>query len=111
MLRWRAAQARASVKRAVREIEALEARGPAGSLAMDARRLRIAELRKEAGVAESRILLLKAKQREMGLPRREGWYGATERFVETFLATEERSARVLLLQLRKQQAACATRTA
>ena len=49
------------------------------------------------------LLQLKKKQRELGLPRREGVYGSVARGVETFLASEERSARVLLSQLAKQQ--------
>lgn len=94
-IRWRTAQARSAVERATREINALEQLGTKDVLP------RISELRREAGLAESRIILLKMKQQQMGLPSRSGFLGDAARFFETFLATEERSARVLLSQLTK----------
>ena len=105
-LRWRTAQARSAVDRSQREIQALQARYAPGFLSdvqEQARVARIAELRKEAGLAESRIILLKEKQRSLGLPSRRGMYGDLARFAETFLAGEERSARVLLSLLSKQR--------
>ena len=103
-LRWRTAQARSIVERCTRETKALEARAvPGDAFAEDARRARLGELRQEAGVTEGRILLLKARQRRLGLPPRKGWVGDTTRLVETWLATEERSARVLLSLLRQQR--------
>ena len=103
-LRWRVAQARAAVDRSAREIKALEARAtPSDPLQREARELRLAQLRREAGVTESRILLLKQKQRQLGFARRAGWVGTASRFAETWLASEERSARVLLSQLLKQR--------
>ena len=92
-IRWRTAQSRSAVQRATREIRALERLG-SESVAP-----RIAELRLEAGLAESRIILLKQKQRQMGVPSRPGVVGDLLRFAETFLASEERSARVLLRAL------------
>ena len=101
-LRWRVAQSRASVDRATREIQALEALdAPLTEVEAEARGARIAELRREAGVAESRIILLKAKQRQLGFESRKGWVGEASRSAEKFLAGEERSARVLLSQLAK----------
>ena len=101
-LRWRVAQSRASVDRATREIQALEALdAPLTEVEAEARGARIAELRREAGVAESRIILLKAKQRDLGFESRKGWVGEASRSAEKFLAGEERSARVLLSQLAK----------
>ena len=103
-LRWRTAQARSIVERCTREIKALETRAaiaPGDAFAEEARRARLGELRQEAGVTEGRILLLKARQRKLGLPPRNGWVGDTQRLVETWLATEERSARVLLSLLIK----------
>ena len=101
-LRWRVAQSRASVDRATREVEALEALdAPLTEVEAEARGARIAELRREAGVAESRIILLKAKQRQLGFESRKGWVGEASRSAEKFLAGEERSARVLLSQLAK----------
>jgi len=109
-LRWRKAQARSTVQRAQREIEALESL-PSLPDALDgdaaaelvARRARIAELRREAGVAEGRIILLRTRQHQMGIRSRLGWFGDGARFLETFLATEERSARVLLSLLARQR--------
>ena len=101
-LRWRVAQSRAAVDRATREVEALEALdAPLTEVEAEARGARIAELRREAGVAESRIILLKAKQRDLGFESRKGWVGEASRSAEKFLAGEERSARVLLSQLAK----------
>jgi len=101
-LRWRVAQARDQVERAAREITALEARAAGISPVQDeARRARIATLRQEAGLAESQIIILKQKQRQLGLPSREGWWGTAARSFETFLAREERSARVVLSTLGK----------
>lgn len=94
-LRWRTAQARSIVERCTREIKALETRAaiaPGDAYAQEARSTRLGELRQEAGVTEGRILLLKARQRKLGLPSRNGWVGDTQRLVETWLATEERSA-------------------
>lgn len=105
-LRWRVAQARAAVDRARREIEALEARSAMRSsseLQRQARLTRIAEVRRDAGLAESRIILLKEQQRRLGLPSRRGWVGDAQRVAETFLASEERSARVLFSTLSKQR--------
>ena len=42
-------------------------------------------------MTEGRILLLKARQRRLGLPSRNGWLGDAQRLLETWLATEERS--------------------
>jgi hypothetical protein len=103
-LRWRTAQARSIVERCTREIKALETRAaiaPGDAYAQEARSTRLGELRQEAGVTEGRILLLKARQRKLGLPSRNGWVGDTQRLVETWLATEERSAQVLLSLLVK----------
>jgi len=106
-IRWRIAQSRDVVGRAKREIDALEARSERRNRADQesdvgvARSARIADLRREAGVAESRVILLKARLRDMGVPSRNNLLGDMQRFVETFLASEERSARVLLSQLAK----------
>ena len=99
VLRWRAAQARASVQRVTQEIEALNRRSSKTKLQEEARLARITELRTEAGLAESRIILLKAKQREMGMPSRQGWLGEAARSAEMFWASEERSARAVLATL------------
>ena len=90
-LRWRTAQARSIVERCTREIKALEARAasaPSDAYAQEARQKRLAALRQEAGVTEGRILLLKARQRRLGLPSRNGWLGDAQRLLETWLATE-----------------------
>ena len=98
-LRWRTAQARSIVQRSQREVEALGLLETAGELEEQARLTRVAELRAEAGIAESRILLLKGQQRKLGMPTRQGWAGEAQRIFEMWLATEERSASVLLAQL------------
>lgn len=98
-LRWRTAQARSIVQRCAREVEALELLEMASELQESARLQRVSELRAEAGLAESRILLLKGRQLKLGMPTRQGWSGDAQRIFETWLATEERSASVLLSQL------------
>ena len=66
VLRWRVAQQRSMVERAAREIGALETtlQTSAATLSREEENAfgaRIATLRREAGVAESKILLLKTK--------------------------------------------------
>ena len=87
-LRLRVAQARAAVDRCSREIEALERRldSPSARPPIESR---LSTLRSEAGVAESKVLLLKARQRRMGLPSRKGLGGVLARALETFIAREE----------------------
>ena len=99
VVRWCAAQARAAVLRATQEIEALSARPNLTPMQVQARDARIAELRTQAGVGESRIILLKAKQRALGLPPRTGLFGEAARSAEMFWAAEERSARAVLTAL------------
>ena len=129
VLRMRVAKARATVDRCIKEIQALEkireesteklkvqaldkrARARAGlekinnreesteRLKVRALDERLGKLRTDAGVAESRIVLLKGKQRAMGMPRREGLWFDLVRGVEKFMASEEGSARVLQKQL------------
>jgi len=101
VLRRRVAESRAVVNRCINEIEALEKRRDALTTPLQVRAVdkRLVELRKEAGIAEGKIVLLKAKQSKMGVPRREGIYNDVVRWFETILATEEGSARVLQKQV------------
>ena len=129
VLRRRVAQARATVDRCIKEINALETirdesldrlkvqaldertRMRAGLEKINKReesieRLkvraldeRLGKLRRDAGIAESRIVFMKGKQRALGMPRREGLWFDFVRGFEKFLATEEASARVLQKQL------------
>ena len=129
VLRRRVAQARATVDRCIKEINALETirdesldrlkvqaldertRMRAGlekinnreesieRLKVRALDERLGKLRRDAGIAESRIVFMKGKQRALGMPRREGLWFDFVRGFEKFLATEEASARVLQKQL------------
>ena len=50
-------------------------------------------------MTEGRILLLKARQRRLGLPSRNGWLGDAQRLLETWLATEVTLTLALTLTL------------
>lgn len=108
VLRYRVAQQRSLVQRAAREIEALEARNAdlnerqTCEEEQEANRARIATLRRDAGVAEGRVLLLKQRSATIR-GKRKGFLGAVARAAETLNAAEEASAAVLFSQLRQQQ--------
>ena len=105
VLRWRVAQFRSMVDRTSREIEALQenAAQQQDEVEANAIRARIAVLRRDAGVAETRILQLRTKLSKLtGFPldaSRPGMLGAARRNAEILSATEERSARVLFNQI------------
>ena len=109
-LRYRIAQQRAEVEKLSNEISALTARN--GNLAArpgrpcrseeEANALRITTLRRDAGVAESRIIQLKLKLGAQKGARRPGFFGAAWRAAEVITAAEERSAAVLYNSLQRQ---------
>ena len=105
ILRWRVAQQRSLVDKAAREIEALQKRV---DVMTDADRgwasiqARIATLRRDAGMAESRILGYKRRLGASKGALRPGLLGEAARAAEVMSATEERAARVLWSQLRRQ---------
>ena len=94
VLRWRISEGRAEIDRLAREVSALDSRLSLTGAAEDARRARVAELRREAGLAETRIRRLKTQLGERGR-RRPGLLGDVARYAETLAATEGNSARVL----------------
>jgi len=103
VLRWRVSESRADVDRITREVDALMGREGTGSpAAAAARSARIAELRKYAGIAEGKILRLKAKLGTDGATR-PGLLGSILRASETLVATEEQSARVVFNILQAQR--------
>jgi len=101
-LRWRVSQQRAEVERCLQQIAAMNARLVANSLLLPAQRSaaehEVLQLRRAAGIAESRILRLKTKLGRHGAVRK-GWTGAAARTLEIMIAKEERSMRVLWQQL------------
>ena len=106
VLRWKVSAERAEVERAAREIAALEklgTRNASSDAVEEARKARVQQLRVEAGLAESRIRRLKAKLGKNGEVR-PGLLGWLARNLETFLAAEESSARVLFSQLLRTKA-------
>ena len=113
VLRYRVAQQRSEVEKLANEINALEARNenlrarPETSARRcrteeEANDERISTLRRDAGVAEGKILRLKLKLGEKKGASRPGLLGAAARAAETLTAAEERSAAVLFSQLRRE---------
>jgi len=92
------AYARDEVSQATREINALQSRlrlldHGETKLSLE---LRVKRLRLEAGLHEARIIVLKKKQRKMGLASRNNFLGNLNRKFETFMAAESKSSDVLL---------------
>ena len=97
-LRNQVAYARDEVSQATREINALQSRlrlldHGETKLSLE---LRVKRLRLEAGLHEARIIVLKKKQRKMGLASRNNFLGNLNRKFETFMAAESKSSDVLL---------------
>ena len=110
VLRWRIAQHRSMVERCAREIGGLEQRLGYANLSPaeeNAHRVRVAVLRRDAGVEETAILRLKQRVSKVvgqdASNSRPGLLGAAARQAEIFSASEERSAKVLLSQLRRRK--------
>lgn len=98
-LRWRVSQQRAEVERCLQEIAGLLAVAPRLTpVQRAAAEHEVQQLRRAAGIAETRILRLKKKLGRHGAVR-QGWTGAAMRAFEVMVAKEERSARVLCAQL------------
>ena len=111
LLRYRISQCRAEVQKLANEISALEARnqnlaqrpGRPCKTEEEANTARIATLRRDAGVAESKIIQYKLRLGAQKGATREGFFGAAARAAEVLSASEERSAAVLFSALRRQQ--------
>ena len=106
VLRGRIASKRSMVDRTRREIEALTARSRVVTgLEQKAHAARVAILQRETFVIESQLVTLKNYLGKVtgyeGGQTRPGVYGAMARSYEMFIATEERSARVMFDQMRR----------
>lgn len=106
VLRGRIASRRSMVDRTKREIEALEARScVVTGLEQKAHGARVAILQRETFVMESQLVALKNTLGKVtgyeGDLTRPGLYGVMARGYEKFIATEERSARVMFDQMQR----------
>jgi len=106
VLRGRIASKRSMVDRTKREIEALTARScVVTGLEQKAHGARVAILQRETYVMESQLVSLKNALGKVtgfeGGQTRPGLYGVMARGYEKFIATEERSARVMFDQMQR----------
>ena len=106
VLRGRIASKRSMVDRTKREIEALTARScVVTGLEQKAHGARVAILQRETYVMESQLVSLKNTLGKVtgfeGGQTRPGLYGVMARGYEKFIATEERSARVMFDQMQR----------